>query len=163
MTGGSIGDSPGLTATTNNNRILTNGPESSAKCMQMSFSLLMYCQHHLWKVGPISIFYPKEAAGNTPVGHCDGVRRRFEENFVTLMPGLVEGLPQCPRFVPVCCALFKVWHFSPPCVFCSASVPITSFTFHTSVSLKCLHLFQTELLDSKRAHVEPRCSTVFSH
>lgn len=123
VTGGSIQHSPGLTYTTNNNRILTNGWESSAKCMQMSFFLVIYCQDHLWKVGAISIFYLKEAAANTQVSHCNGTWWRFEENFVILMPGFVEAPPQCPRFVPVCCAAcyLKTGTFPfPTYVFCSA-------------------------------------------
>lgn len=47
VTGGSIKTASSLTHTTNNNRILTNGCESSAKCMQMSFFLVIYCEDHL--------------------------------------------------------------------------------------------------------------------
>lgn len=73
------------TSTTNNDRILRNGCESSAKCMQMSSAPVIYGRDHLWKVEPISIFPVKEAAANTQISHCNGARLIFERNLATLM------------------------------------------------------------------------------
>lgn len=111
VTGGSIRDSPGLTYNPNNNRIQTNGWESSAKCMQMSF---------LWFIiritcarlaqSPFSIWKRLQQIHESVVvmEYDEDLRRTLWRWCLALLSSV------CPR--SPCCTLFKVWHFSLPLV-----------------------------------------------